>query len=67
MYKRQAVHCELTLELVPGILLELFVAQRQTTVLLIDLQHYDLDFEMCIRDSSQAHPVAQMEMRQPAA
>ena len=39
-----AVHCELTLELVPGILLELFVAQRQTTVLLIDLQHYDLDF-----------------------
>ena len=38
-----AVHRVLVLELIPGILLQLLVSQRQTAVFLVDLQHHDLD------------------------
>ena len=45
-----AVHGEAGLELVPGVLLQLLVTQRQTAVLLVDLEHNDLDVGAHLRE-----------------
>ena len=44
-----ALYGELVLELVPGVLLQLLVTQREAAVLLVDLQYDDLDVGTYLR------------------